>query len=249
MTRFTLMTLAIAAVGLIGCGRSGGTAGGPGAVAPDSKPPIIGQADDTFNLTTSSVSLQQGDAAQGTIGIKRGTNFAQDVAISFADLPKGVSVDPVSPIMKSADTESKFTLKATDEVAPGEFMVKVVGHPGKGGDAANLFKLTVTKKDSFTLNVPFWTTSLKQGETRAVTIGISRDKKFDQDVTLKFEGLPKGISVEPARAVIKNGEENTKFVIKATDDAAQGDFSVKLTGHPTKGADVAHDFKFTVATK
>ena len=249
MTRITVGVLALAAFGLVGCNRAPGTAGGPGAVDPSAKPPLTGQADDTFNLTASSITLQQGNAVQGTIGIKRGTNFAQDVSLAFADLPKGVSIDPAAHAIKSGDTEAKFNLTAGDDVAPGDYTVKVVGHPTKGGDATNLFKLTVAKKDSFTLSAPFWTTGLKQGETKNVAVGISRDKHFDQDVTLKFDGLPKGITVEPASAVIKHGEADAKLILKATDDAALGDFSVKVTGHPTKGADVTQDFKFTVSKK
>jgi len=241
--------MTLAAVSLVGCGNKSSTPGGPGAMDPAAKPPLYGEADNTFNLTASSVSIKQGDTAQETIGIKRGTNFAQDVTLTFENLPKGVTLAPTEPAIKSGGTDATFTLTANDEVVPGEFKIKVVGHPTKGGDAASQFTLTVAKKDSFTLNVPFWTTSLKQGETKAVSIAITREKRFDQDVTLKFDGLPKGITVEPAGAVIKNGEPEAKFVLKAVDDAALGDFAVMVTGHPTKGADATHEFKFTVAKK
>ncbi len=248
MALLKALALTLVAIVLVGCNR-GGTAGGPGATDPAVKPPLFGQADDTFNLTAAAVSLKQGDAEKAAIGIKRGTNFDQDVTLVFADMPKGITLDPAGLVLKSADTDAKFTLTAGDDAAPGEYTVKVIGHPGRGGDATNEFKLTVAKKDSFTLSMPFWTTGLKQGETKAVSVAITRDKRFDQDVTLKFDGLPKGITVEPAGAVIKNGEADAKFVIKATDEAALGDFAVKATGHPTKGADATHEFKFTVAKK
>jgi hypothetical protein len=249
VARLAVAALALPVVFLVGCHRGEGTAGGPGATDPAAKPPLFGQADDTFNLTVSSVSLQQGSATPGTIGIKRGTNFVQDVTLAFDGLPKGVALDPSGPAIKSGDTEAKFTLTASDDAALGDFTVKVVGHPTKGGDATNQFKLTVAKRDSFALSMPVFTTGLKQGETRSVSVGISRDKRFDQDVTLAFDGLPKGVSVEPAGAVIRNGASEVKFVLKAADDAAPGDFTAKATGHPTKGADVTHDFKFTVAKK
>lgn len=249
VTRLTVGALSFAVFALVGCHRGEGTAGGPGATDPAAKPPLYGQADDTFNLTASSVSLQQGSGVQGTIGIKRGTNFVQDVILAFDGLPKGIILDPSGPAIKSGDTEAKFTLTASDDAALGDFTVQVVGHPTKGGDATNHFKLTVAKKDSFTLSMPFWTTALKQGETKAVSITISRDKRFDQDVALKFDDLPKGVTVEPVGAVIKNGETEAKFALKAADDASLGDFAVKVTGHPTKGADTTHEFKFTVAKK
>lgn len=248
MKRFTVGLMLAAFAASTGCEKAG-TPGGPGATGTAAKPPMYGQADETFNITTSSVSLKQGDVAQATIGIKRGTNFNQDVALMLEGLPKGVTVDPSKPVIESKNTDAKFNVTASDEAAIGEYEVKVVGHPGKGADASNSFKLYVGKKDTFTLSVPFWTTALKQGETKAVAISISRDKTFNQDVALKFEGLPKGITVEPTTGNIKNGEPDAKFSLKAADDAPIGEFVVKITGHPTKGADASHDFKFTVAKK
>lgn len=242
--------LTLAAIGLAGCDRKGSTAGGPGATTdPSVSPPLFGEADNTFNLTASSMSIKQGDAAQGTIGIKRGTNFAQDVSLAFQNLPKGITLNPSGPAIKSGSTDAQFTLTAGDDAAPGEFTINVVGHPTKGGDATTQFALTVAKKDSFTLSMPFWTTGLKQGEAKDVSISISREKRFDQDVTLKFDGLPKGVTIDPADAVIKNGQPEAKFVLKAAADAALGDFAIKVTGHPTKGADASHEFKFTIAKK
>lgn len=246
--KLLLVGLLTAALTSAGCDK-GGKAGGPGTTNPDVKPPLTGQADDTFTLTTASVTVKQAEAEPTAVGIKRGTNFAQDVTVSFADLPKGITADPASPVIKKSDTEAKFRLTAGEDAAPGEYVVKVTGHPGTGGDATNQFKLTVGKKDTFTLSMPFWTTSLKQGEAKAVTISIARDKRFDQDVTLKFDGLPKGVTVEPAGAVIKNGEADAKFALRAAEDAPLGDFVVKVTGHPTKGADATHDFKFGISKK
>ena len=241
------LMLAVFAVST-GCEKAG-TPGGPGATTPGAKPPMYGQADETFNITTSSVSVKQGDAAQTTVGIKRGTNFDQDVTLMLEGLPKGVTVDPSKPVIQSKNTDSKFTLTASDEAAVGDYEVKVVAHPAKGADASNTLKISVGKKDTFTLGVPFWTTALKQGETKAFNISISRDKTFNQDVAVKFEGLPKGITVEPATGGIKNGETEGKFSLKAAADAPVGDFVVKVMGHPTKGADASHDFKFSVAKK
>lgn len=248
MKRICLSLSLIALATTLGCDKSG-SPGGPGATAPGGKAPMMGQTDDTFNLTTSSMTVKQGETTDGVIGIKRGTNFSQNVAIAFTDLPAGVSMDPASGSIKSDSNEAKFTLAASDNAMPGEYLVKLTGHPGKGVDASNDFKLTVGKKDTFTLSMPFWTTALKQGEAKAVTLSIKRDKKFDQDVTLKFDSLPKGVTMEPSTAVIKNGETEAKFVMKAAEEAALGDFTIQATGHPTRGADATHDFKFSVAKK
>jgi uncharacterized membrane protein len=103
--------------------------------------------------------------------------------------------------------------------------------------------------DAFTVDPPNLATKLKQGESKAVVIAINRGKDFEQDVTLKFQNLPKGTSIEPTNPVIKHGDTEAKLTIKAADDAALGDFSVKVTGHPTKGSDASNSFKVTVAKK
>jgi uncharacterized membrane protein len=104
-------------------------------------------------------------------------------------------------------------------------------------------------EDTFTLSVPTFSVKMKQGESKAVTIGIKRGKNFDQDVTLKLDGLPKGVSVEPAEPAIKHGDKDAKLTFKAAGDAALGDFTVKVTGHPEKGGDATNELKLTVQEK
>ena len=59
--------------------------------------------------------------------------------------------------------------------------------------------------------------------------------------------MPQGVTLDPASPVIKHGATETKVTLKAAADASLGDFTVKVTGHPTKGADASHEFKITVA--
>lgn len=249
------LVLVLALVAFTGCDR--GTSGGPGATDPKTKQPLVGQVDNTFNLSVpsslpfESTTLKQGETAQVVVGISRGKNFDQDVTLKFIDLPSGVSIDPASSDLKRGDKEAKFTLKATDEAALGDFTVNVSGHPAEGADAKNHFKITVAKKSTFTLsvpsNLPFVSTSVKQGKTAKVAIGINRDKHFDQDVTLKFAGLPKGVTLDPVSSVIKHGDTGANLMLVATDDAVLGDFTLSVTGHPTKGHDATNTFKVTVS--
>ena len=136
-----VMTLAV----LTGCSQ--GTPGGPGATG---KTPAYGQADDTFNLSVpvASSSIQQGNQTDATVGIKRAKNFDEDVTLKFADVPKGVTVEPASPVIKHGDTDAKITFKADAEAPAGDFKVKVTGHPTKGGDAQVELKLTIAAKDN-----------------------------------------------------------------------------------------------------
>jgi hypothetical protein len=136
--------LVMAVVALVGCGGKD-RAGGPGATNPTGKQPLYGQADNTFNLTAPSTSLKQGETKAISIGIKRGTNFQEDVTLKFADVPQGVTIDPASPVIKHGETETKVTLKAAADASLGDFTIKVIGHPTKGADASHELKITVAK--------------------------------------------------------------------------------------------------------
>jgi len=241
-------SLVMALAAATGCNRDG-TQGGPGTTNPDKSSENTFSLSVPSNVPLMSTSLKQGGTTKVVIGIKRGKSFDQDVALKFEGLPTGVTIDQAGAQITHDKSEANLTLTAMDDAALGDFEIKVIGHPASGGDAINTFKITVDKKESFTVSVPTFSTTVKQGETKAVSISIKREKNFDEDVTLKFADLPKGVTIEPASPVIKHGETEAKLMVKAEDDAALGDFAIKVTGHPTKGADAAHDFKITVAKK
>ncbi len=240
----TLVALTLSVLG--GCNQ--GTPGGPGATG---KRPGFGQADDTFNLTAPSTwsSLQQGEEKSATIGIKRAKNFHEDVAIKFANVPAGLTIEPAAPVIKHGDTDVKLTVKAANEAPPGEFAVKITGHPASGGDAEIVFNLTIAAKDTFTLSPPRMSVALKQGEQKMVAIGIVREKTFALDVAVKFAEMPTGVTLEPSTFVIKPGDAEARVTIMAANDASLGNFAVKVVGHPTQGADATTELRFTVAQK
>jgi len=243
----TLVASSLALMLAILTGCSQGTPGGPGTTDKDSEKPLYGQEDNTFNLSVprTSTSLQQGEQLETAIGIKRAKNFDQDVTLKFAEIPKGVTIEPASPVISSSGTEAAITFKAEDEAPVGDYNVQVTGHPTKGGDAQIEFKLTILPKDSFTLIMPD-ATSLKQGEEQTVLVGIKRDETFDQDVALDFGELPKGVTLKPEAPMIKQGSTETQVAITAAKDASLGTFDVKVNGHPAKGADASGEFSLIV---
>ena len=135
-----------ALVAAFGCNKS--TSGGPGVSLPDSEQATLGQTDDTFSLDTPMMStkLAQGEAKAVTIGIKRGKNIDQDVTLMFSDLPNGVTIDPMDPVIMRSDMDAKVTVNAADDAALGDFAVKVMGHPTKGPDATAELNITVDEK-------------------------------------------------------------------------------------------------------
>src|SRR5258708_2414014 len=102
-------------------GCATGTSGGPGTPDSGREQPIVGQADDTFQLAKGETILRQGETKSVSIVIKRARNFDEDVTLKFSDLPKGLSVDNSFPRIKHGDSEARFTLTATDDAALGDF--------------------------------------------------------------------------------------------------------------------------------
>jgi hypothetical protein len=147
MKKLLFGLLAPLLLALAGCNPPG-TPGGPGATGGTAKKPLLGEADNSFDLSPPplSVGVTQGETKATSIGIKRGKNFDQDVTLKFAEMPKGITIDPASSVIKHGDSEAKFTVKAADDAAVGEFAIKVSGHPGTGTDASQEFKITVSKK-------------------------------------------------------------------------------------------------------
>jgi hypothetical protein len=104
-------------------------------------------------------------------------------------------------------------------------------------------------EDTFRLTVPTLAVRLKQGEAKEIAIGIKRGKNFDQDVSLKFDGVPTGVTFTPATPVIKHGDAEAKVNVKAADNAALGESTVKATGKPGNGAEATSEIKLVISKK
>jgi uncharacterized membrane protein len=151
-----LLTLVVS-VG--GCSAS--SSDGPEAVAPPtqeqpSEPvvvvankPVAGEADKTFSLSMpfESVELTQGEEKSMLVGINRGENFREEVAIEVSDLPQGVTLETENPVIKEGDTDAALMLKAAPDAALGDFTFKVTGHTkSSGADFTEEVNLTVAQK-------------------------------------------------------------------------------------------------------
>jgi len=148
---------------LAAAGCMQGTPGGPGVQSPpasqphsankpvvtESEKPVVSQPRDTFSLRLPmlSTSLKQGESKSVTISIQRGTDFDQDVKLSFSNIPNGVTLSPATPTITKDEKETKISVMAADDAALGDFTVNVSGHSNKGGpDATNELKLSVSAK-------------------------------------------------------------------------------------------------------
>jgi uncharacterized membrane protein len=105
---------------------------------------------------------------------------------------------------------------------------------------------SVGKGEGFKIDVPSSDTKVKQGETQTITIKLQRGESFKQDITLQIKAA-KGISVDPAKVVVKAGDEpDVKIMITVPKDAALGEYKVSVTGTPTTGEPTSVEFKVKV---
>ena len=102
------------------------------------------------------------------------------------------------------------------------------------------------KDEGFTISVPVFDTSLKQGEVQTVTISLRRSANFKQDVTLQVKAS-KGISVAPTDISVKASDRpDVQLRVDAPKDAAIGEYRVYVKGTPKTGEATSVEFKVKV---
>ena len=87
--------------------------------------------------------VKPGEKKTVTLGIRRGKRFEEDVALTFTDVPKGVTFEPAKPVSKHPSAEVEFTIQAAKDAALGDFAIKVTGGTANGHARENQLELSV----------------------------------------------------------------------------------------------------------
>ena len=104
----------------------------------------------------------------------------------------------------------------------------------------------MSKDVGFKIAVPTFSTEVKQGETKDVTISLERGQYFKQDVKLQINAS-KGISVEPTKVLVKASDTpDVQLQISAAKDAAIGEYHVSVMGIPKTGESTSTEFNVNV---
>jgi len=91
--------------------------------------------------------------------------------------------------------------------------------------------------------------TITQGETANMDIKISR-KGFNEPVTVRFEGLPEGVTVEEKDNQIAKDSNSTRFTLKAAANAAPvTDKAVTVITSASGIPEVRDSFNVTVRAK
>ena len=113
--------------------------------------------------------------------------------------------------------------------------VETTTDPNTGETKSKVSTTAVDSDATFKLKPPITSVNVKRGEKIETSMGISRGSKFDQDVALHFDNMPKGVSIEPASPQLRKGTDEAKFFIAAAKDAEPGSYTVKSSGRPGTG--------------
>jgi len=167
--------------------------------------------------------------------------------------PGGPGVNKTTGNTSTSRTPGTTTTPGTTHTTPGTTNTtpgSTTNHGPATTDSTNSNRPLVGQgEETFTLSMPATSTKVAQGESKTVDISIKRGKNLDEDVTLKFSDLPKGVRIEPASPAIRHGDAGAKITVTAAEDAAVGDFTIPVTGHPTKGANAMGTLKITITKR
>lgn len=104
--------------------------------------------------------------------------------------------------------------------------------------------------NTFRLSAPQTATKLVQGDTLTFSVGIDRGAAFNQEVRLMFDDIPQGLSINPNKPVIRNSDEKADVTVTASDTAAVGEYTLRISGRPgDTGSDATTEMKVSISAR
>ena len=98
----------------------------------------------------------------------------------------------------------------------------------------------------FKIQVPMFSTEIKQGDRQTITVTLQREKFFKQDVRLESKAS-EGLRVTPADVLVKSGDAAAvQLQIAAPKEAALGEYRVFVKGTPETGQPASIEIKVKV---
>ena len=180
-----LPLLALALVLGAGCGDDEGPTDPPGG----------GSGSLDFALSSTSVSLVQGERDSTTITLTRGDGFNGAVALSIEGAPDGVTAI-FSPATIPADaTTSTLTLSAAADAETGSHQLTVRAHADGVSDRTATLSLTISAPPTpdFRIVLESGRASVIQGRGTSIGITVERLNGFDDPIDLSVDGAPAGM--------------------------------------------------------
>jgi hypothetical protein len=174
------------------------------------------------------VELVHGYGAAIPVTVARGEGANGALEIDGQALPAGVAVPKVT--VPEADGQATVTINAAPEAPIGSATIGLTAK-GKIKEADRVFAVpvvTVNVVRPATMTLAAEKVEIKPGATAEVAGKLDRKAPFKQEVVVKLDGLPAGVTAESVTV----GAEATEFVLKltATAEAAAAEAQATATG-------------------
>jgi len=189
---------------------------------------------------SQSISLKPGETQTVNMKIDRGKEFHQTVKLDV-DSPKGISVE-LNPKQVGPNDGSEVNVRVTarPDAPAGQQSIHITGNPEKG--KATSLNLTVNVKDTekrserFSLSAPSTATTIKQGDTKTITLTMKPGSDFREAMTLKAEA-PEGITVEvtPNKLDATGSNADVNLRVNVGKSVASGNHTIRVTATPASG--------------
>jgi hypothetical protein len=195
-----------------------------GAISRNTTFVLQATADFTLN-DLSNLTIQRNQSAPLTVSLLRNAQFSGDVALSFENLPSGVTISPNSITLSHPNSSSNFTVLvgANAALTTSAITVRAIAGNLNKSKSFNLtvnplpdFSLAVTPKP-LTINKPITGTN-----TGTYMVNITRNATMTADITVTPTGLPAGTSAMPASLTFSGATTSQSFTITATTSVALG---------------------------
>ena len=127
----------------------------------------------------------------------------------------------------SGQTDSRLQLTIP---ADGTYTIRVAERLETRGGQEYSYRLRITdlERPSFLVKLPTDALTVDREKTGKMKINVARDGGFKDEIILKVDGLPEGVSVTGLK--IGKGKNNTQLTFKTTASAKIGTIRLRVTG-------------------
>ena len=134
----------IAAAILGGCSKQS-PKGGPGATGQPQGRTVDNAHVFQLSVPGQAIDIEQGQAQEVAISISRGSEFDQDVSLSFGGA-NGVIVTPANPVIAAGENQTKVEVQVDPNAPVGTANVEVTGTPQTGQPVSVSMRVDVNKR-------------------------------------------------------------------------------------------------------
>ena len=104
----------------------------------------------------------------------------------------------------------------------------------------------MSSDEGFKIQVPMFTTDIKQGDRQTINVSVRRGELFKQDVKLEIKAS-EGITVTPTNVLVKASDaKDVPLQIAAPKNAPLGEYRVYVKGTPQTGQPTSIEIKVKV---